>query len=104
MITSTTTITIQRLTESYDDRSGIKIVSGECTFNYRDRNEVQVATIPFKAKGFSAIVLSTSGQGSCGIAIGYFDVDERKKYTLVIRQFQPLTVTPQTTSIEKVLA
>ena len=94
MINVTFTLRIQSINETHDNQ-GVKIAYGDCSFQSYSKDGLVNNTIPYLAKGSAAVLLSQLGARTCGIAIGYLDLQvidsgngyKEKQCTLVIRNF-----------------
>ena len=94
MINATFTLRIQSIEETHDSQ-GVKIAYGDCSFQSYSKDGLVNSTIPYRAKGSAAVLLSQLGARTCGIAIGYLDLQvidsgngyKEKQCTLVIRNF-----------------
>ena len=94
MINATFTLRIQSIEETHDSQ-GVKIAYGDCSFHSYSKDSLVNSTIPYRAKGSAAVLLSQLGARTCGIAIGYLDLQvidsgngyKEKQCTLVIRNF-----------------
>ena len=94
MINVTFTLRIQSINETHDNQ-GVKIAYGDCSFQSYSKDGLVNSTIAYRAKGSAAVLLSQIGARTCGIAIGYLDLQvidsgngyKEKQCTLVIRNF-----------------
>jgi hypothetical protein len=94
MINVTFTLRIQSVNETHDSQ-GVKIAYGDCSFQSYSKDGLVNSTIPYRAKGSAAVLLSQLGARTCGIAIGYLDLQvidsgngyKEKQCTFVIRNF-----------------
>lgn len=94
MINVTFTLQIKSINETHDSQ-GVKIAYGDCSFQSYSKDGSVNSTIPFRAKGYAAVLLSQLGARTCGVAIGYLDLQvvdsgngyKEKQCTLVIRNF-----------------
>ena len=94
MINATFTLRTQSI-ESTHDSQGVKIAYGDCSFHSYSKDGLVNSTIPYRAKGSAAVLLSQLGAQTCGVAIGYLDLQvidsgngyKEKQCTLVIRNF-----------------
>lgn len=94
MINVTFTLRIQSINETHDSQ-GVKIGYGDCSFQSYSKDGLVNNTIPYRAKGSAAVLISQLGAETSGIAIGYLDLQvidsgngyKEKQCTLVIRNF-----------------
>jgi hypothetical protein len=98
MINATFTIKTQSINETHDGQ-GVKIAYGECKFFHYSKDGVVEDIISYRAKGSTAVSIAEAGVNSCGVVIGYLDLEVKdtgkgyksKLCTLVIRNFIPTT-------------
>lgn len=94
MINATFTLRIESINETHNSQ-GVKIAYGDCSFQSYSKDGLVNNTIPFRAKGSTAVVLTELGVEISGVAIGYLDLQvidssngyKEKQCTLVIRNF-----------------
>lgn len=96
MINATLTVKIHSVDETHDPQ-GVKIVYGDCSFHSYSKDGLVESTMPFRAKGATAVAIAQFSSGTNGAAVGYPDLEvvdtgngfKEKKCTLVIRNFFP---------------